>query len=119
MFWAIYSLKKGNGVKTFSALQGHYLWFVLSLLNQLLSPCRDPCSFIFMSNTMLKKEQLGIGFMLCNVMIFNTEYNGCYFSCCLKMSCFCIAPIVDGHAPRLVNLGTHLNANPIICKTTE
>lgn len=72
MFWATYSLKKGNGVKTSSALQRHYLWYVLSLLNQLLSPCRDPCSFIFMPNTIIRKEQLGMGFMLCNVIIFNT-----------------------------------------------
>lgn len=48
--------------------------------------------------------------MLCNVTIFNTVDNGWYFR---------IAAAMDGHAPQLMNLGTHLNANPIICKTTE
>ena len=74
-FWVLHSLKKCNGVKTLSALQGHYLWSVMLLLNHLLSSCRDPCGFIFMPSTILRKEQLGMGFTLCNVMIFNTYDN--------------------------------------------
>lgn len=35
------------------------------------------------------------------------------------MSYLSIAATRDSHAPWLMNLGAHLHANPIICKTAE